>query len=240
MTLNTDVTMNADADGDGAAGSIAFNGAVNGEGRALTIARAGDVTVNGSMSVGSFRQLAGTGTTDFGSDTLRSDTFVDVSARDIYGRIIAKDGFARLKAANFIGAAVDVGSLTIEAKNADIEGTVGGTGGQAAADRTIVNNRGPGSYRLNGYTILGAGPGMRTYAELSALPLSGTLRSARRPATSAEAAFSPLIRVFRASAVDATDNPYAVNVFETPFPLLTPPPGAGSYDGERPGVAGKP
>lgn len=209
-----------------AAGSISFNGAVNGGGRALTVANADDVTVNGSMNVASFEQLAGTGTTDFGSNTLRADTFVNVSARDIYGRIVAKD--AVLKADNFIGATVEVGSLTIEAMDADMDGTVGGLGGQGAADKTLIDNRGPGSYRLNGYTILGTGPGTRTHAELTALPLSGTLKSGRRPATAADAVFSPFTPVFRASAVDAIDNPYAINVFETPFPLLTPPPGPDS------------
>ena len=237
VSLHTDATMNADADGDGAAGSIAFNGAVNGTGHALTVAAAADVTLAGSMSVASFTQLAGTGTTDFGSDTLRADTFVNVSTRDIYGRLIAKG--AMLKAANFIGVTVEVGSLTIEAKNADIDGTVGGIGGQGAADKTIINNRGPGSYRLNGYTILGTGPGTRTYAELSALPLSGTLVSARRPATAADAAFSPFIPVFRASTVDAIDNPYAIDIFETPFPLLAPLPGTDPYDDEPPGVIQK-
>ena len=237
VNLNTDVRLDGDADEDGAAGSIAFTGAVEGAGHALTVVRAYDVTVHTSMNVASFTQLAGTGTTDFGSDTLRAETFVDVSARNIYGKIIAKG--ATLKAANFIGTTVEVGSLTIEAKNADIDGTVGGIGGQGAADKTIINNRGPGSYRLNGYTILGTGPGTRTHAELSALPLSGTLVSARRPATAADAAFSPFIPVFRASTIDAIDKPYAIDIFETPFPLLAPLPGTDPYDGEPPGVIQK-
>ena len=133
-----------------------------------------------------------------------------------------------------------VGSLTIEAKDADIDGTVGGIGGQGAADKTLIDNRGPGSYRLNGYTILGTGPGTRTYAELTALPLSRTLESAPRPATAAGAAFSPFIPVFRAFAVGAIDNPYAINIFETPFPLLTPLPGTDSEDDESPAVIRKP
>ncbi len=62
----------------------------------------------------------------------------------------------------------------------------------------------------------------------------------KRPATAADAVFSPFTPVFRASAVDATDNPYAINVFETPFPLLTPPPGTDSHHDEPPGTVRKP
>ena len=128
----------------------------------------------------------------------------------------------------------------IEAMDADLDGTVGGVGGQGAADKTLIHNRGPGSYRLNGYTILGTGAGTRTLAELTALPLSGTLASAPRPATAADSAFSPFMPVFRGAAVGAIDNPYAINVFETPFPLLTPPPATDSNGEERPTDIRKP
>ena len=214
VNLNTDVRLDGDTDGDGTAGSITFGGAVEGAGRALTVVRAHDVTVNASMNVASFEQLSGTGTTNFGSDTLYADTFAKIKTRSIRGRIV-------------------VGSLTIEAMDADMDGTVGGVGGQGAADKTLIENRGPGSYRLNGYTILGTGAGTRTLAELTALPLSGTPGSASRPATAADAAFSPFMPVFRGAAAGAIDNPYAIDVFETPFPLLTPPPGTDS-DGEKP------
>ena len=140
---------------------------------------------------------------------------MNVSTRDIYGRITEGCGAEGRQ----LYRRVEVGSLTIEAKDADIDGTVGGIGGQGAADKTLINNRGPGSYRLNGYTVLGTGPGTRTYAELTALPLSRTLESAPRPATAADAVFSPFIPVFRAFAVGAIDNPYAIDIFETPFPV---------------------
>ena len=221
VNLNTDVTIDGDTDGDGAAGSITFGGAVEGDGRALTVVGAHDVTVNASMNVASFEQLSGTGTTNFGSDTLHADTFAKIKTRSIRGRIV-------------------VGSLTIEAMDADMDGTVGGVGGQGAADKTLIENRGPGSYRLNGYTILGTGAGTRTRTELTALPLSGTLGSAPRPATAADAAFSPFMPVFRGAAAGAIDNPYAIDVFETPFPLLTPPPGTDSDGEKRPTIDLKP
>ena len=261
VDLHTDVTVDSDADDDGADGSIRFTATLDGayaltldadggnidfDGDvgaveklgAVTIAAARDVTVATSMRAVSFTQLAGTGTTDFGTDTLYADTFVNVSTRDIYGRIIAKD--IVLRAGNFIGVTVRTGTLTIEAKDTNIKGRVGGVGGQGAADKTLIDNRGPGSYKLNGFTILGTGAGTRTYAELTALPLSRTLESAPRPATAADAVFSPFIPVFRASAVGAIDNPYAINIFETPFPLLTPPPGTDSENNESPAVIRKP
>lgn len=74
--------------------------------------------------------------------------------------------------------------------------------------------------------------GTRTRTELTALRLSRTLESAPRLATAAEAVFSPSLPVFRASAIDATDSPYAIDVFETPFMLFMPPPGTDSYDEE--------
>ena len=127
---------------------------------------------------------------------------------------------------------VEVDSLSIEAKDADIAGTIGGIGGQGAADKTIINNRGPGSYRNNGFTVLGTGPGTRTYAELSALRLSNTMESVRRPATPADAVFTSLNPAFRASMTGAIIGPYPVNVFEMPFPLLSWQPGTGSGDDE--------
>ena len=46
--------------------------------------------------------------------------------------------------------------------------------------------------------------------------------------------------VFRGAAAGATDNPYAIDVFETPFPLLTPPPGKDTDDEEQPTDIRKP
>ena len=198
----------------------------------MTITKTHDVTVAATMRVASFTQLAGTGTTHFGPNSTSADTVVEVRTRDIYGMIIAQD--AVLTATNFIGVIVEVGSLTIESRNSDMRGTVGGAGGQGAADNTIINNRGPGSYKLNGFTILGTGPGKRTHAELSALPLSRTSRSPRNPATPADSVFASYIPILRASVTDAIDSPYTVNVYEMPFPLLTPQPGTESYYEELP------
>ncbi len=255
--LHTDVSMDSDADDDRTDGSIRFTSTLDG-GHALTlnadggnidfdgdvgsvdklgamtVTKAHDVTVATEMNVVSFTQLAGTGTTNFGSNTIHADAFVDVSTRDMYGRIVTQD--ARLKASNFIGVNVKVGTLTFKARDADINGTVGGNDGQAAADHTMVNNRGPGSYKLNGFTILGTGPGTRTYAELSALPLSRTMESAGHPATPADAVYPTYIPMLRASVMDAIDSPYAVNVYEMQFPLLTPRPGTESWYDELPGV----
>ena len=168
------------------------------------------------MSVASFRQLAGTGTTDFGSDSLYADSSVDVSARNIFGSIFAKD--TTLKASNLVRVAVEVGSLTIEARDARVTGTVDGLDGQAAADSTIVFDRGPGIYTANDFTILGTGPGTRTYAELSALPFSVALHPARYSSTPGSAVFGSLVTVLRASVAGATAGPYTINAHEMPFP----------------------
>ena len=254
VDLAVNVSVDSDADDDGTNGNIRFYSTVDG-GQALaldagsgnidfdddagatdklgavTVASASNVTVGTSINAVSFTQTSGTGTTDFGSNTLYADTFVDVTTRDIYGRIIAKD--VKLKAANFIGATVQTGTLRIEAKNAEIEGTVGGLEGQAAADKTLIDNRGPGSYKLNGFTILGTGAGTRTYAELSALPPPGPRRHA---ATPAGAVFSSFIPILRASITDAIGGPYALNIYEMPFLLLLSQPGTESYYNGLPDV----
>ena len=229
--LNTDVTMDSDANDDGTAGSITFAGAVDGAGHTLTIVRADDVTVQTTMTVASFRQLAGTGTTDLGSNSLHSETFVDISSRNIIGTIFAEE--ATLKASNLVRVTVEVGSLTIEAKDAHVTGTVNELDGQAAADSVIVVNRGPGVYKANGFTILGTGPGTRTYAELSALPFPVTLHAERYSSTPASAVYGSLTPVLRASVTDATVGPYTINAHEMPFPLYTRQP---STDCSREGL----
>ena len=246
VDLHTGVRVDSDADNDGVDGNIRFTSTLDGghaltldadggnidfDGdvgsgerlEAVTVDKARNVTIATSMNAASFTQREGTGTTDFGTNTLYADTFVDVRTRDIHGRVIARD--ITLRAGNRIDATVRTGTLRIEAKDAEIAGRVGGVGGQGAADKTLVDNRGPGSYRLNDWTILGTGAGTRTRAELTALRLSRTLESAPRPATAAEAVFSPSLPVFRASAVDATGSPYAIDAFEMPFMLFMPPLG---------------
>ena len=228
--LNTDVTMDSDANDDGTTGSITFADNVNGAGQSLTIVRAHDVTVKATMTVASFTQLEGTGTTDFGSNSLHAETFVDVSTGNIFGTIFAED--ATLRASNLIRVNVEVGSLTIEAKDAYVTGTVDELDGQAAADSIIINNRGPGVYKANGFTILGTGPGTRTYAELSALPFSVTMDAARYSSTPASAVYGSRIPVLRASVTDATVGPYTINAHEMPFPLFTQQPSADCTEDE--------
>ena len=221
LTLNAD-TGNIDFDGD--VGSTAKLGAI-------TITKAHDVTVATSMSVVSFEQLAGTGTTDFGLNTIYADTFVNVTTMDIYGRIIAKT--ATLIASHFIGVTVEVDTLTIQAKNADMKGTVSGLGGGGAADSTIILNRGPGSYKLNGFTILGTGRGTRQYAELAALPLPNPTWRWGTPGDVVFLQFSPILR---GSVVGAMGGSYPANIFEMPFTLLKPQAGMESLYDKLPGV----
>ncbi len=254
VTLAGAVTVNSDADADGTDGDIRFTSTIDGgyalglnadtgnihfEGDvgstaklgAMTITKAHDVTVGTSMRVTSFQQLAGTGTSDFGFSTLYSDTFVNVSTKDIKGRIIAKD--VTLKSSNHIGVTVEVDSLTIEAKSADIKGTVGGETGQGAASKTIIRNKVPGMYKLNDFTSLGIGPEMRQYAELAALPLPNT--TWRWGGAPGDVVFLPFSTILRASVMGAMDRSYPVNVFEMPFALLKPQTGMESIYDTLPG-----
>ncbi len=254
VTLAGAVTVNSDANADGTDGDIRFTSTIDGgyalsldadtgtihfEGDvgstaklgAMTITKAHDVTVGTSMRVTSFQQLAGTGTSDFGFSTLYSDTFVNVSTKDIKGRIIAKD--VTLKSSNHIGVTVEVDSLTIEAKSVDIKGTVGGEAGQGAASKTIIRNKVPGMYKLNDFTSLGIGPEIRQYAELAALPLPNT--TWRWGGAPGDVVFLPFSPILRASVMGAMDRSYPVNVFEMPFALLKPQTGMESIYDTLPG-----
>ena len=243
VTLGADVTVDSDADDDGTGGDITFismlDGAYNlmlnsGTGNiyfggdvgsadklsAITVNNAHDVTVATTMWVGSFTQTAGTGTTDLGLNTVNADTSVDVTTVNIRGKIVVGQE-ARLTAQEDIISIVEVGSLTIEASNAYLFGTVDGVGGRAASDLVVINNRGPGTYTMNGFIILGTGLGTRTYVELSSLPLA--------PVTPTVGVFTSLIPMLRASVNDSISGPYIVTDSEASSPLLTPQPGTEDY-----------
>ena len=221
------LTLHADT------GNIFFDGDVGATVKlpTVTITKAHHVTVATSMHVGSFDQLAGTGATDFGLHTVYADTVVNVTTRDIYGRIIAPA--ATLLASNVIGVTVDVDTLTIQAKSANIQGRVGGLGGGGAADGTRIRNRVPGSYKLNGFTILGTGRGTRPYAELTALPLP---QPTQRWGTPGDAVFLQFSPILRASVVGAMEQAYPVNIFARPYPLLHPQAGLEAFYEQLPGV----
>ncbi len=116
--------------------------------------KAHGVTVNATMNVGSFTQLAGTGTKNFGFNSIHADNTVEIVVGNPFGRMEAQD--ARLTAENLIEVDVKVDSLKIEAENANIVGEVNGIGGQGAADQTTIKNRESGSYSFNERTILGS------------------------------------------------------------------------------------
>ena len=242
VTLGADVTVASDADGDGTGGDIRFismlDGAYNltlnsGTGNiyfggdvgsadklsAITVNNAHDVTVATTMWVGSFTQTAGTGTTDFGLNTVNADTSVEVSTVNIRGSIVAQE--ARLTAQEDITAFVEVDALTIEASNAYLFGTIDGVGGRAASDLIVINNRGSGTYTINDSIVLGTGLGTRTYVELSSLPLATI--------TPAAGVFAWLTPMLRASVNDSISGPYIVTDSEASSPLLTPEPGTEDY-----------
>ena len=243
VDLHVDVTVNSDANDDPANGDITFTSTVDGSQTltlnagtgniyfsgdvgssdklsAITVNNAHDVTVATTMWVGSFTQSAGTGTTDFGSDTIYTDTSVDVTTVNIRGKIVTQDA-AILKAQEDIRATVEVDSLTIEASNAYLVGTVGGVRGRAFDNLIEIINKGSGTYRINEPTDIAAGIKSRTYLELSSLP----------PPTVTHAAgvFASFIPILRASVSDSIYGPYIVTDFEKPFPLLTPEHGAEDY-----------
>ena len=210
-------------------GNIIFGGDVGSADKlsAITVNNAHDVTVATTLWVGSFTQTAGTGTTDFGSDTVNADISVDVTTVNIKGKIVTQD--VRLTAQEDITAIVEVGSLTIEASNAYLAGTVGGVGGRAAGDLIVINNRGSGTYSINESAVLGTGLGTRTYLELSSLPLPTIWALTRYPVTPAAGVYTSLIPMLRASVNDSISGPYIVTDFEKPFPLFTPEHGAEDY-----------
>ena len=243
VILGADVTVDSDADGDGTGGSITFTSTVDGSQMltlnaatgniyfggdvgsadklsAIAVGNAHDVTVATTMWVGSFTQTAGTGTTDLGLNTVNADTSVDITTVNIRGKIVVGQE-ARLTAQEDIISIVEVGSLTIEASNAYLFGTVDGVGGRAASDLVVIINRGPGTYTMNGFIILGTGLGTRTYVELSSLPLA--------PVTPTVGVFTSLIPMLRASVNDSISGPYIVTDSEASSPLLTPEHGAEEY-----------
>ena len=204
-------------------GNIYFGGDVGSADKlsAITVNNAHDVTVavSTTMWVGSFTQTAGTGTTDFGLNTVNADTSVNVTTVNIRGKIVTQE--ARLTAQEDIISTVEVDSLTIEASNAYLFGTIDGVGGRAASDLIEINNRGSGTYTINGYIVLGTGLGTRTYVELSSLPLATI--------TPAAGVFAWLTPMLRASVNDSISGPYIVTDSEASSPLLTPEHGAEDY-----------
>ncbi len=250
VDLEVDVTIDSDTDDDGKDGSIRFASTLDGEYNltldadtgdiyfvgdvgainkltTITINKAGNITVAATMNVGSFTQTAGTGETDFGSNTINADDSVYVNTVNIRGKIVAQE--ATLIAQEAIIAVVEVDSLTVEAEIVDFSGTVDGIGGQGAADQIIVSNRGSGTYWFNGYTILGTGLGTRIHSELSSLPLPTIWTLSRYPVTPASGVYTSYIPILRASVNDAISSAYIPTVFEMPFPLLTPKPGTEGY-----------
>lgn len=214
-----ELTLNADT------GNIDFVGNVGSSVKltSITVTKAQDITVgttenSASIYVGSFTQNAGTGTTDFGSDTINIDTSIEVTTQDIRGKIIGKNAAATLTATNDIIVEVDVRSLSIQSKNAEIEGKVNG---QEGGDDIIIRNRGRGSYTFNGRVILGTGRGTRTYSELSSLPLPRVWSIRHQPLTPADNVFTPFNPIFRSSVNDSIYNPYATDVYGMRFPLLS-------------------
>ena len=243
VTLAANVTVDSDANDDGTGGDITFfsmlDGAYNlilnsGTGNiyfrgdvgsadklsAITVDNAHDVTVATTMWVGSFTQTAGTGTTDFGLNTVNADTSVNVTTVNIRGKIVTQD--ARLTAQEDIISTVEVDSLMIEASNAYLFGTIDGVGGRAASDLIDIKNRvSGGTYTINDSIVLGTGLGTRTYVELSSLPLATI--------TPAAGVFAWLTPMLRASVNDSISGPYIVTDSEASSPLLTSEHGAEDY-----------
>ena len=243
VDLHVDVTVNSDANDDATDGDITFTSTVDGSQTltldagtgniyfgggvgsidklsAITVTNAHDVTVATTMWVGIFTQTVGTGTTDFGLDTIYADTSVDVATVNIRGKIVTQD--AILKTEEDIRATVEVDSLKIEeASNAYLVGTVGGVRGRDFDNLIEIINKGSGTYRINEPTDIAAGIESRTYLELSSLP----------PPTVTHAAgvFASFIPILRASVSDSIYGPYIVTDFEKPFPLLTPQLGTEDY-----------
>lgn len=143
---------------------------------------------------------------------------------NIFGKIVTRE--AGLTAEKLIEAVVLADALTVEAENVNLTGEIGGFGGQAAADQTIIKNREPGSYKFNEFTILGTGLGTRTYAELSALPIPEVWKIEPHPVAPASGVFSSFIPVLRTSVNESITGPYIVDVYRLSFPLLMPPPGS--------------
>ena len=251
VDLHTNVSVNSDANDDGTDGNITFTSTLDGSQNltlntdtgninfngdvgsgtqlaTLTITKANNVTVATSMRVDTYRQVTGTGTTDFGLNTLYAATLVEVSTVNIRGRIITQQ--ATLTAVEDIVATVEADNLTVEAENVDLSGKVGGVSGQAAADQTIIKNRGTGSYKFNDFTILGTGKGTRTYSELSSLPLPDIWKIQPEPVTPAAGVYTSFIPMLRTSVNESISGPYAVDVYQLPFSLLImPKPDPGNY-----------
>ena len=221
---NHDLTLNAGNGNIGFLGDVGAAGPVG----TVTIGTANNITLGPgvTMNVASFEQTTGSGTTDFGYDSLHSVGPVNITTRDIRGRIVAPE--LVMTADNSIAIDVNVGELTIvSARTAKITGAVGGGTGRHGANLITIVRRGSGSFRFDGFGVLGAGdPSEVIHAELAALPHPQTSRPARRLhrcgwSTPGEAVYTGLIPTLRASVGGAVDGPYAINVYREPFGLLS-------------------
>jgi len=222
-------------------GDITFAGNVGVTTRldGVTINSAKDVTMQATMETTTFTQAAGSGTTDTGSGTLNTTGAITITAADITGAI--NGGDLTLTSESGIEVTVDVASLTIDGPRATIIGTVAGEGGAGAAAVIVITERGPGPYTANGFTILGldqtgSGTANRQDVELAAMPTSVMLRPSAQPPTPGEAVYMQFVPVQQGTNYGPIESPYATNVFQLPFALVTPAAGTEvAYEGQ-PGI----
>jgi hypothetical protein len=144
ITLNSSINdaTNLTLDAAGSAGNITFNGAIGNITPliSLTIIGANNVTNNAVINTGVFTQSAGTGTTNFGSPGVTASGAASVITNQAIGTINA-------------------GSLTVGVNSGNLQGTVNGASGAAAASQVVIlNGYTPTSLSFNGVPLAGGTP----------------------------------------------------------------------------------
>ena len=239
-TTNGSITFNGTLDGATGltlatgTGAIAFAGNVGNTAQltSLTITSAGDVTVQDTMRVATFVQSAGSGTTDFGADSLTAGGDVSVATKSILGSITGNA--VALLATDTVSGTVAATSLIVSGNSVTLSGTIGGFGGEAAIELLeFQGNIGPGPYTLNGLPIFAGdtvtsngqtfSPDVSEAANTQAITVTGrdqaTLIGAgilANAPTSVQSNPSQL-----AFSQDWTFRPAVANVFDNGFALAT-------------------
>ena len=225
-------------------GAITFAGTVGSTAQPvkLTIASAGDVTVQASMKVGTFVQNSGTGTTDFGNSSLTANGDITVSTKNIKG--VISGNTVSLLATDTVAGTIAAINVIVSGNSVVLSGKIGGTDGKEVAQQIGFNGSvGSGPYTFNGFSIF---PGVLVASNGQTFSSGIADEANSQSATVANADQSIIAGSLTSGAVNkpANDNPgqlafgqdwtfrpAVANVFDTSFALVTVETGGVSADG---------
>ena len=215
-------------------GAVTFGGSggTTAQPLAITIASAGDVTIQDAMSVATFTQNSGTGLTDFGTSGLTASGDVSVSTKRIAG--IINGNTVSLLATELVSGTVTSTSLFLSGNSIVLSGTVGGTDGEEAVLKIIFSGDvGSGPYTFNGLPIF---PGQLLASNGQTFSSEIASQANSQSATASQTAQTGITGSIASGAVpnttggnlgqlafsqDWTFSPAVSNVFESSFALVS-------------------